>query len=421
MLRFAGISRVLAPGPFPPIFLALTSGLRNKGCMNHTRILVWAKPARLWPALALGLLMLASEGQAQTRTRTELFFPDLPGLITLRCDFHLHTVFSDGLVWPTIRAEEAWRNGLDAIALSDHIEYLPHKAEIPTNYARPFELAKATADTLGLLTIRAAEITRGEPPGHWNALFLTNVAALSQTNYWDAVRNAIDQGGFLFWNHPGWKQPEGKSVWYDEQQQALTNGWLRGIEIVNGDDYDPIAHEWCVEKQLALVGNSDMHNPVGFDYGSTPATMRPLTLVFAKTRTVDAIREALFARRTAVVSANRVYGDAEFLEPLFQGGIEILNPEIRIRGKSSTLLQLRNKSPLDLELRLTAKLPELDVQTRLVLPAGKVSLLTVRGISENIDGELVVGLPCKVVNFLVAPNRGLTTTLRVPVKFEAGK
>jgi len=379
------------------------------------------RPVATWLALMAGVLMAATDGQAQGRTRTELYFPDLPGLITLRCDLHLHTVFSDGLVWPTIRAEEAWRDGLDAIALSDHIEYLPHKADIPTNYARPYEIAKAHADRLGLLTIRAADITRGEPPGHWNALFLTNVAALTQTNYWDAVRNAIDQGAFLFWNHPGWKQPEGKSVWYDEQQKALTNGWLRGIEVVNGTDYDPIAHGWCVEKELTLVGNSDMHNPVGFDYGATPAARRPMTLVFAKTRTVEGLREALFARRTAVVSANRVYGDAQFLEPLFQGLVEVVNPGIRVRGKASVLVQLRNRSALDLELRFNAKLPELDVQTQLTLPAGKVGLLTVQGISEDIEGERLVRLPCKVTNFLTAPSRGLTTTLSVPVTFAPAK
>ena len=81
-------------------------------------------------------LAVTSPVLAQNGHRTELPFPDLPGLVTLRCDFHLHTVFSDGDVWPTVRVEEAWRDGLDAIALTDHIEYQRYKEDIPVNYGR---------------------------------------------------------------------------------------------------------------------------------------------------------------------------------------------------------------------------------------------------------------------------------------------
>ena len=42
-------------------------------------------------------------------------FPDVPGYLTLKCDLHMHTVFSDGSVWPNIRVQEALRDGLDAI------------------------------------------------------------------------------------------------------------------------------------------------------------------------------------------------------------------------------------------------------------------------------------------------------------------
>ncbi|MFH1268845.1 MAG: PHP domain-containing protein, partial [Planctomycetota bacterium] len=55
--------------------------------------------------------------------RREIQFPDVGGYQTLVCDFHMHTVFSDGQVWPPVRVKEAWSQGLDAIALTDHIEY----------------------------------------------------------------------------------------------------------------------------------------------------------------------------------------------------------------------------------------------------------------------------------------------------------
>ncbi|HOI80411.1 MAG TPA: PHP domain-containing protein, partial [Petrimonas sp.] len=52
--------------------------------------------------------------------RSNIVIPDVNGFKVLKCDFHMHTVFSDGDVWPTVRVQEAWREGLDAIAITDH-------------------------------------------------------------------------------------------------------------------------------------------------------------------------------------------------------------------------------------------------------------------------------------------------------------
>ena len=59
-------------------------------------------------------------------TRMELRLPAIEGYETLTGDFHIHTVFSDGKVWPDVRVNEAWRDGLDVIAITDHLEYRPH-------------------------------------------------------------------------------------------------------------------------------------------------------------------------------------------------------------------------------------------------------------------------------------------------------
>ena len=45
--------------------------------------------------------------------------PTIPDYVTLKGDFHVHTDFSDGAVWPTFRVDEAVREGIDIIALSD--------------------------------------------------------------------------------------------------------------------------------------------------------------------------------------------------------------------------------------------------------------------------------------------------------------
>ena len=362
-------------------------------------------------------LSAATTSVAEVRARTELAFPDVPGYITLRCDLHMHSVFSDGSVWPSVRVEEAWRDGLDVIATTDHLEYLPHKLDVSTNYDRSYEIARAAAQPLGLMVLRSAEITRGEPPGHVNAIGITNALLVNQQDNAAAVSNAFLQGAFLFWNHPGWKQPEGKSVWYEQQGDYVANGWVRGIEIVNGTDYDPIAHQWCHDKKLTMMGNSDVHGPIGFDYSGAGNDHRPVTLVFAKERTAEAIKEALFARRTVVFSGGQLIGDAEYLAPLFQGSIEVVNQEIRIRGKGRAVVQIRNKAPLNFECRLSPKLPEADVPSKLTLTAGKVSLLEVRCVSDRVTGEIEIPLACRVTNLLVSPNRGLSTSLRLKIRY----
>ena len=370
-----------------------------------------------WIVFVAGLI-LGSTLAAQTLSRTELAFPDLPGLVTLRCDFHLHTAFSDGRVWPDLRVAEAWRDGLDVIALTDHLEYLPHKADLPVNYARPHEIARAEAEPLGLVVIRGAEITRGEPPGHLNALFLTNVAALDQKDYRVAISNAFAQGAFIFWNHPGWQQPGHRAVWYAEQGEFLAKGWLRGLEIVNGSEYEPIPHQWAIEKQLAILGNSDEHYPIAMSYSMQPGDYRPVTLVFAKHRSPASIREALLARRTAVFSAGRLYGEEHYLTPLFQGSLETLNPDLRFRGKERVLVQVRNRAPLDFQLRFDSSVPGLRLPHEATLAAGKVSSFALNSVSGQVTGGRELSLPCTVLNLLVAPDKPLHTTLELKVKFE---
>lgn len=48
---------------------------------------------------AAAILLAAAISHAADRH--EIAFTDLSGYKTLKCDFHMHTVFSDGRVWPT--------------------------------------------------------------------------------------------------------------------------------------------------------------------------------------------------------------------------------------------------------------------------------------------------------------------------------
>ncbi len=354
-----------------------------------------------------------------TKARTEIRIPDPPGFLTLKCDLHTHTVFSDGLVWPSVRSEEAWREGLDAIAITDHIEYQPHKDDLPTKHDRSTDIARGAGDPLGIIVIRGSEITRQMPPGHLNAIFLTNCAALSVSNWTDAIAAAHAQGAFIFWNHPGWEAQatNGIAVWYPEHTQIHESGMMHGIEVVNGRSYYPEAHRWAIEKKLAIISNSDIHAPMGMDYHLHDGDLRPVTLVFAKERTAESLKEALRERRSAAFAAGFVVGDEQFLRPIFERSVRIKNPSATIKGKGRALIQIANDSSIDFHLERSGSLPEVTIPKELVLPAGKTVILEVKGTGAAPAGEKPLALPYEVNNLLIGPDRPLPATLDLTARF----
>ena len=364
-----------------------------------------------------GPLLFACAAFGQDRARRELTFPDVYGYVTLKCDFHMHTVFSDGLVWPTVRVQEAWRDGLDAIAITDHIEYHPHKADVGTNTTRSYDIAKPTADSLGLLLVRAAEITRPEPPGHLNALFLVDAEPLCTPDYHDAVKAAADQGAFLFWNHPGWKQPGNKAVWYKEQGEFFARGWLRGLEIVNGPDYSPIVHRWAVDKNLTPMGNSDVHGPIDMSYDASAEHHRPVTLVFANEKSLSSLKEGLMDRRTVIWSSTNLYGSSEYLKPLLEKSVRVLNSSIKIQGKGSATLNLYNESPCEFTLRGQDTLKGIKLPGKLVLPPGRTVACKITA-TEVRDGGQTLLLPFMAANLHPAPGETQPVEIRVTVQFK---
>lgn len=124
------------------------------------------------------MLILCFTFWGKAQVRNEIRVPDPEGYRTLKCDFHIHTVFSDGLVWPTVRVDEAYREGLDAIALTEHLEYRPHRQDIIASHNRSYEIAEKTARNNQVILIRGSEITRPMAPGHFNAIFLSDCDAL---------------------------------------------------------------------------------------------------------------------------------------------------------------------------------------------------------------------------------------------------
>jgi 3',5'-nucleoside bisphosphate phosphatase len=252
----------------------------------------------------------------RTETRREIHIPDVDGMKVLKCDFHMHTIFSDGDVWPTVRVNEAWLHGLDAIAITDHIEGEPRKPHVGGDHNASYEIALPAAQARDILLVRGGEITR-DIEGHYNAIFLNDVNPLDTPDFFDAVRAAIDQGAFVFWNHPLAYLLPGQPEWSPTQERLVSEGLIHGIEVFNEREWYPVALDWCAEKGLAVMGNSDIHDVTSEHYDLANRN-RPMTLVLAKERTLESLRDAVFAGRTIAWFGDSLAGKKEHLEALAQ-------------------------------------------------------------------------------------------------------
>ncbi|HOF21783.1 MAG TPA: Sb-PDE family phosphodiesterase [Bacteroidales bacterium] len=327
--------------------------------------------------LSVFLLLIISTTLLLTGQRKIINLPDLPGYVTLKCDFHLHTAFSDGNVWPTIRVNEAYRDGLDAIAITDHLEYTPHKDYIPVDHNAAWKITRNTARDYNLILVHGAEITRSMPPGHVNALFISDANALAVDSVWDAFEATIKQGGFLLWNHPGWKaqQPDGIPRMYNIHHRLIRNKWLHGIEFFNHKEYYPLVMTFALENNLAVFANSDMHGAISEEYAGK--THRPMTLVFARERSHDSLKEAMFAGRTLAYFDDMLAGRKEYALPFFHQCISVGKPYYQ--NEKSIYLEITNRS--DIPFYLTDGVP--GTPSSITLPANSATRVVLSKSNTN--------------------------------------
>lgn len=239
----------------------------------------------------------------QTEHRTNITYPKVNGYIVLLCDFHTHTMFSDGLVWPTQRVAEAWLGGMDALSITDHIEYRPYRQYTNNDHNTSYEIAKPAAAQTGLTLIKGTEITRTQRTiGHFNALFIEDANKIAVDDPKESIKEAKRQGAFVMWNHPGWAVD---STYIKEFQADLfKDGLIDGIEVYNNTEFYPRVLSWAIDKNLAIIATTDVHGYVESGTLRKNGVHRPVTLVLAKENSAEGIREALDSRRTLAYFQN---------------------------------------------------------------------------------------------------------------------
>ncbi|MDR2119837.1 MAG: hypothetical protein LBP64_03040, partial [Tannerella sp.] len=137
-----------------------------------------------------------------------------------------------------------------------------------------------------------------------------------------------------------------------------------------------------------------------YDFAAAP--FRPMTLVLARERTEEALREALFAGRTLLYFYHTLMGRAEWLEKFFQASVRIAPPHHTT--PDHRLLHIANTSDVPFLLRRTDDGAEQYPQ-KIELPAGRSILLmlpadpTPKSVSYEVE------------NMIVTPDSKLTVRL----------
>ena len=297
--------------------------------------------------------------RANNDSRSEIVIPQVNGYNVYKADLHTHTIFSDGKVTPEWRVEEAWQDGLDIVAITDHIENRPYvtrlpkylngvevqvqnEKEISVDLNASVRLAQDQARKLNMLLIPGAEISRPyKTVGHLNALFTTDNNAIPAEDPLQALRNAKAQGALVQFNHPGTGRTSLDLTEFEIN--AYKEGLIDGIEIFNNNGFYPKAIDRALEKGLYMSGNSDVHTTTDIAY-SDATLSRNITLILAKEKTMEAVKDALVNRRTIAYGFDQIAGEESLIKDLFNACVTA--EFVRLDSKGNTIFNLTNMSSL---------------------------------------------------------------------------
>ena len=152
-----------------------------------------------------------------------------------------------------------------------------------------------------------------------------------------------------------------------------------------------------MENDLTIMGTSDIHGLIDWDF-TEKGNHRPITLVFAKERSLESLKEALFAGRTVAVFNDLLVGREEFLKPLLKASIEVVKAEY-IPDTQVLEIELKNLSSSDLlfenqmEYSLYTSSPVFEI------PAGDTKTLRIK----TLEAKTRIALKLKALGCFTAP------------------
>jgi hypothetical protein len=291
-----------------------------------------------------------------------------------------------------------------------------------------YKLAKKAAGK-NLLVVHAGEITRlGMPPGHFNCLFVKDndeICAAAEEYDNDHVlameaglREARKQGAFLMWNHPNWcKQAPNETIMHKAHKKILKDGYMDAIEIYNmACGYTPEGHKWALENNLAMLGNSDCHAPFFMEVDYLHGAHRPVTLLFATEKSLDGVRGALDARRTAVFAEGTVWGREQEVRPLLEACLVVKSAKF---GEKEIVIEFENVSSIPVTLTKGKGSEDTWYARYVVIPpfttfTYKVRPLLVNAKQPAFDSNMKkYNVNFVAENFFIGPNKPLEFKVKV--------
>jgi len=338
---------------------------------------------------------------SQTR---KLFFLNPPDTHVISSDLHIHTVFSDGEVWPSIRIKEARRDSLDLISMTEHLEYLSYKNDLKiTDRNRSYNISKALLKKdEPLIIVNGSEITKPMPPGHFNAIFVKNVNLLLNSDGEKSMIEANKQGAFVFWNHPNWieNRDDGIAKFDEIHQRLLEKKLFHGIEVVNEHTYSEEALALALDNNLTIMGTSDIHGLIDWTFDKEKKQHRPITFILSKNRTIKSIRDALFNQKTFVWHRDILIGKEENISPVVSENLKITSLGYY---KKIVTIKIQNKSVVPFKLRYLGDYTFHKNSSILEIPARGELLVTIK--TKEILTSIKMSF--EVLNVITAPKKNL--------------
>ena len=362
---------------------------------------------------SLILILIVFNINSQSRKE---FFKSPKEIFYISSDLHIHSVFSDGSVWPTIRVDEAIRDSIDLISLTEHLEYQSHISDIPhTNRNRSFQIAGGYVQKKPLAVVHGTEITKPMPPGHFNAIFIKDANKFFDKNkeplsFINGIKEANNQGAFVFWNHPMWEanRSDGIAKLDPIHKEVINKKLLHGIEVVNFDTFSEEAMQIALDNELTMMGTSDVHVLIDWDFNKKEESFhRPITFIMSKNRTIKSIRDALFNGDTFIWYRDLIIGRSNNLKQVIQNNLKVISKGYGFKGRKVEILQLEliNKSVAPISLNYIGKYTfHNDYKFIELKPrSSKTIYVKTKKIEETVSLEF------EILNYVIAPKTNLKT------------
>ena len=351
------------------------------------------------------------------------FFESPKDVYYISSDLHIHSVFSDGAVWPTIRVDEAIRDSIDLISLTEHLEYQSHLSDIPhTNRNRSFQIAGGYVQNRPLAVVHGTEITKPMPPGHFNAIFIKDANKFfdknkEPLNFNKAIKEANEQGAFVFWNHPMWEanRSDGIAKLDPIHQEVIDKKLLHGIEVVNFDTFSEEAMQIAIDNDLTMMGTSDVHILIAWDFNIEKESFhRPITFIMSNNRTMKSIRDSLFKGDTFIWYRDLIIGKSNNLKQVIDNNLEVISKGYSYRDRKVEILQieLKNKSVAPINLNYTGEYTfHNDYKFINLEPkSSKTIYVKTKKIKQTVDLEF------EILNYVVGPKTNLKTIKTINIE-----